>query len=113
MCSRDQLRAADSYSDVHAFYHENRTDLKMHEDYLESQGLPQGEKYKHINGIWRKSLFFEFPYFETSKEHSYSIKIVLGSVDNLAFFLEGDINHGGLYRWRENSFPLFLHQKLK
>ena len=23
------------------------------------------------------------------------------------------VNHGGLYRWRENSLPFFLHQKLK
>ena len=23
------------------------------------------------------------------------------------------INHGGLYRWRENSFQIFLYQKLK
>ena len=23
------------------------------------------------------------------------------------------LNHGGLYRWRENSLPLFLYQKLK
>ena len=26
---------------------------------------------------------------------------------------ETDLDHGGLYRWRENSFPFFLYQKLK
>jgi hypothetical protein len=30
-------------------------------------------------------------------------------ITNLFF----DIIHGGLYRWRENSFPFFLYQKLK
>ena len=31
----------------------------------------------------------------------------------LLFKIRGMLSHGGLYRWRENSFSFFLYQKLK
>ena len=76
MCSRDQLRAAETYSEIHADNHEKRSDQKMYEDYLEYLES-QSEQKKHVNGIWRNSLFFQFPYFETSKELSYLIIILI------------------------------------
>ena len=57
MCSRDQLCAAETYSDIHADTFENRNDQTMHEDFLASQT----EGVKHVNGIWQDSLFFQFP----------------------------------------------------
>ena len=73
MCSRDQLCAAETYSDIHGENHEKRSDQQMYENYLESQA----EEKKHINGIWRKSLFYQFPHFQTSKELSYLIIILI------------------------------------
>ena len=62
LCSLENLRTVKEYSDISARNHTSRNDQVMQNDYLESKQ----REVKHINGICDQSLFFEFPYFETS-----------------------------------------------
>jgi hypothetical protein len=39
--------------------------------------------------------------------------VAVCSVPMFLFAGAGKIMHGGLYRWRGNSFPFFVNQKLK
>ena len=63
LCSLEDLKTVKEYSDISARNHVSRNDQVMQNDYLESQQ----QEVKHINGICDQSLFFEFPFFETSK----------------------------------------------
>ena len=66
MISRENLYLAEEYLDIHAVNHDERTDQGMYLDFLEKEE----KNVNNINGIGNQSLFFEFPYFDTSKGHS-------------------------------------------
>ena len=61
LVSLDDLRTCDTYEDIHADYHESRTDEMLFENYQESLE----KNVLHINGVWTQSLFKDFPYFNT------------------------------------------------
>ena len=63
LCELSDLHSANNYSEISAINHLSRNDQTMHENYLEKKEL----EVTHINGIKAQSLFFEFPYFITSK----------------------------------------------
>ena len=62
LCSLDNLRTVKEYSDISARNHTSRNDQVMQNDYLEKEQLG----VTHVNGICEQSLFFDFPFFETS-----------------------------------------------
>ena len=62
-CSKTDMKRADHYFQIHAKNHEERTDKSLYEDFLESQE----KEVKHINGVGNKSLYHEFPFFDSSK----------------------------------------------
>ena len=64
MASKEDLCMAKEYSDIHSSLFEERNDEKMQLDYLESVA----EKVNNINGIGNQSLYYDFPYFTTSKQ---------------------------------------------
>ena len=64
LCSRNDLRSAEAYSDIHGKNHEHRTDTMLHNDYLEHLE----KEVIHINGVCNESLFKEFPYFTTTAQ---------------------------------------------
>ena len=66
MVARKNLCTAEDYSDIHGDNHEERNDEQMNLDYLEKQET----NVSHVNGVKRQGLFYQFPYFETSKGYS-------------------------------------------
>ena len=64
MCSKDNLCMAEEYMDIHANFFEERTDEQMQLDYLESVDA----QVNNINGIGGQSLYYDFPFFKTSKQ---------------------------------------------
>ena len=55
---------AKEYSDIHASLFEERNDEKMQLDYLESVDA----QVNNINGVGGQSLYYDFPFFKTSKQ---------------------------------------------
>ena len=64
LCSLNDLRSADTYSDIHSNKFLPRNDQMLQENFLESQQTGR----LHINGVRNQSLFFEFPFFNSSKQ---------------------------------------------
>ena len=63
MFDRKDLKSANDYSDISADKYEDRTDESLQANFIESQ-----EKNRtHINGVYKQSLFYQFPHFITSK----------------------------------------------
>ena len=62
LCSLSDLRNVEQYSDIHADNHLHRNDQMMQQNYLEKVD----RHVLHINGIKNQSLYFEFPFFESS-----------------------------------------------
>jgi len=62
-CSKTNMKMAEKYFEVHAKNHDKRTDDSLYNDFLESQE----KEVTHINGVGHKSLYHEFPYFDSSK----------------------------------------------
>ena len=63
MCSRTDLKNALQYSDIHSSLFEERTDESLQANYLEAAQL----KRNNINGVYTQALYFQFPYFISSK----------------------------------------------
>ena len=63
LCALENLHNVNEYSDISATNHLPRNDEMMQNDYLESK---KTHPPKPINGIKNQSLFYKFPFFETS-----------------------------------------------
>ena len=67
MCSRVSLCNAESYSDIHADAFEERTEDMLNANFLESQEISKHlTKTRHVNSIYRQSLYHNFPYFQST-----------------------------------------------
>ena len=64
MCSLRHLKLADNYEEIHSKNHIHRTDEMMFENFQESQE----KNVIHINGVGGLSLYYQFPYFNSSKQ---------------------------------------------
>ena len=59
LVSQTDMKNAEDYLDIHAMYHESRTNQMLRENFDEKEAI----KRSHVNGVGHRSLFFEFPYF--------------------------------------------------
>jgi hypothetical protein len=67
MCSRVSLCNAETYSDIHSDIFEERTDDMLTANFLESQEISKHlTKTRHVNSIYRQSLYHNFPYFQST-----------------------------------------------
>ena len=60
-------------------------------------------------------MYIEHPYILKLMKYPLHEKGILNPNPNLnsSYKYHNILGHGGLYRWRENSLPFFLYQKLK
>ena len=64
MCSRYHLRSVEGYGSIHAKNHVRRTDSMLKENLQESR-----ERHlKHVNSVWKESLYQDFPFFEVTRQ---------------------------------------------
>ena len=86
MCSLAHLRSANSYSEIHAKNHLKQSNDSFNADFQESKEMRQ----RHVNGVYRQSLFHNFPFFSIEKQlpqcssHDY-----LGTIHILRNHLKG------------------------
>jgi hypothetical protein len=63
MASRTILCTAKNYEEIHCKSHYARTNQSIISDFEEAES----RQVKHINGIKKKALYFDFPFFDSAK----------------------------------------------
>ena len=68
MCSRDDIRNADTYDDLNGKHFAERTNDSVNADFIDAK--ERGALHTnsiHTNGIGRENLYKNFPYFQSAK----------------------------------------------